>query len=340
MYLLLSILVGVYSFFFLILSAFWWRKDQYGYSGVKTSPNKYDFITVIIPVRNEAENIVHLLHDLNRQHLEKQQFEVLVVDDSSEDRTVGIIQDQRVKMKFDLSLIQLRIPDKDTKSHKKKAIEQGVAKARGDLLILTDGDCRVRPLWLSTVLDHFNSFDTHLLSGPVTLMGERGLFQDWQTIEFASLVGTGGASLKAGFPNMCNAANLAFTKEAFLRVNGYEEFHHIPTGDDAFLMQKIASKFPGKVRFIKNKHSIVHTHPQENLNSFYHQRKRWASKWSYHADFRVKFLAISICTFQSFQPSQKQQHRMDRLAPKAKTLMGLMAFLKSSLSLSKIQSPP
>ena len=47
-------------------------------------------LSVIIPVRNEAANIEALLNDISNQTYPKNAFEVIVVDDSSEDETVEI----------------------------------------------------------------------------------------------------------------------------------------------------------------------------------------------------------------------------------------------------------
>ena len=68
-------------------------------------------------------------------------------------------------------------------------------------------------------------------------------------IEFASLIAIGASSLCSGFPNMCNGANLAFTKDAFNQVNGYQGYENVVSGDDEFLLYKVFKRFPTRVRF-------------------------------------------------------------------------------------------
>src|SRR5213075_2078285 len=120
------------------------------------------------------------------------------------------------------------------------------------------------------------------ISGPVKLEEGNSLFGKMQVTEFASLIGTGAASIGFGMPNMCNGANLAFEKAAFVAVNGYAGNDKIASGDDEFLMHKIHSQFPGSVCFLKNPKAIVRTNVQQSLSGFLSQRIRWASKWKFY----------------------------------------------------------
>src|SRR5690606_7520040 len=90
------------------------------------------------------------------------------------------------------------------------------------IILTTDGDCRVGCDWLKAHAEIFAMQRPKLVSGPVTFYEGKTWFEQLQTIEFSSLVGTGAASIQAGKPNMCNGANLAFTKAAFQEVKGYE----------------------------------------------------------------------------------------------------------------------
>lgn len=261
---------------------------------------KSSFITVIIPVRNEAENILHLLQDLSVQKVfPADQFEVLIVDDHSEDQTLLIVEEYGKNCNFRLRLLPLDLPEGFLGSHKKIAIAQAVAQARGNIIVTTDGDCRVEAYWLASFAQFFAQKQAVFVSGPVTFHHEAGLFHHLQTIEFASLIGTGAASIHAKMPNMCNGANLAFTKEAFLKINGYAGTLHIPSGDDEFLMQKIFKQYPDRVYFMKNAEAIVRTYAKSGLREFYHQRRRWAGKWKLHKNAGVALAAIFVFAYHS-----------------------------------------
>ena len=93
---------------------------------------------------------------------------------------------------------------------------------------------------------------------------------------------------------MCNGANIAYTRQVFEEVNGFVGNEHLASGDDEFLMHKIAQKYPTDIHFLKAKSAIVRTKVQENFQSFFQQRRRWASKWSHYQQFSTTALAIYI----------------------------------------------
>lgn len=92
---------------------------------------------------------------------------------------------------------------------------------------------------------------------------------------------------------MCSAANMAYRKSAFEAVNGYEGNLDQPSGDDEFLLKKIAGKFPeGSCVYVKQPEAMVFTESQKNWTALVQQRIRWASKWSAHQSFTHSFAAI------------------------------------------------
>jgi len=259
-------------------------------------------LTIVVVVRNEAQNISNLLTDLDQQCWpcgllwSPEQLEVIVVDDHSEDGTPLLVK-QYAATNYSLTLKKLELPNDFVGSHKKLALSQAIALAKGKVILTTDGDCRVMPQWASLMVSHLYAKGAVLVSGPVVFSGERNFFQRLQTVEFASLIGTGAASMEAGHPNMCNGANLAFSKEAFMHVGGYHGSMHIPSGDDEFLLQKLLLRYPQQLAFLKNKQAVVETQAQPDLISFYHQRKRWAGKWKLHKKVNTALLALFIFTF-------------------------------------------
>ncbi|MEM6841893.1 MAG: glycosyltransferase [Bacteroidota bacterium] len=259
-------------------------------------------ISIIIPVRNEAQHIVRLLQDLEQQRLSEEQllqkknWEVIVVDDASEDETATLVQHFSTKAELSLTLLSSDAEEKD-RSPKKKAIWKGVQSSQGDYIITTDGDCRVGPYWLLTWLQFFQQHRPALVAGGVTFYQEKSWFQQLQTIEFASLIGMSAASIQAGQPLTCNGANLGFSREAFQRVGGYQGHWHVPSGDDEFLLHAIFKHFPEKVAFLKSPEAVVSTYAKKTLVSFIQQRKRWAGKWKLHRETQVILLSLLVFTF-------------------------------------------
>ena len=291
MYIILGCIFLLYAFFNLILIFFWYKIPVFSLSSVQKDYERCK-ISVVIPVRNESSNIIKLLQDLNLQTFNPKSYEVIIVDDCSEDDTLDLLKEFVDKAKFDLRIIELR--EKNVTSPKKKAITEAIKIAQGELIITTDGDCRVRKGWLENLWIFYQQKNAKLISGAVTFLEEKKLFERIQTVEFASLIGSGAASLQMGFPNMCNGANLAYPKSVFEEVDGYQGVDQIASGDDEFLLHKIADRYPEKIYFLKNPQNIVFTQAKPNWNDFYQQRKRWAGKWKYYKDNRIKLLAFFI----------------------------------------------
>jgi len=103
-------------------------------------------ITIIICARNEAENLRRYLPAVLAQQFE-QPWELLVVDDASEDETQTVLQFFQQKNPERLRV--LRIAQK-TSAGKKHSLAQGIAAAKHNLLLLTDADCLpASPRWLA-----------------------------------------------------------------------------------------------------------------------------------------------------------------------------------------------
>ena len=298
MLLLFSVLSALYVSLLLWLYVHWNQIPTA--TAALSSSERLPSLAVVIPVRNEAVTLPDLLHDLAGQTNGEGKplaFEVLVIDDASTDDTRARANACRPPANLRLRVLSLAAPAGFVGSHKKLALQQAIGATPSEVIVTTDGDCRVGPHWLSTIQQHFTQHQSLLVSGPVTFTHERSLFERLQTIEFASLIGTGAACLHAGRPTMGNGANLAFRRAAFLEVDGYAGNLHIPSGDDEFLLQKIAERFPHRVSFLKRTEATVRTYAKPSVGEFYQQRKRWASKWRLHRRFSVAALAIFIFTY-------------------------------------------
>lgn len=289
----------IYTFGFIIslyaFACFWlyWQWIRIPNRTKFSLPIPTDFkVSVIIPVRNEAANIGVLLDDLWTQSLAKKYIEVIIADDSSTDNTTEIVISYIALNRLELKLISL--VDVPVSSPKKRAITEALKTASGQLIVTTDGDCRVGERWLETIVQTYLQTGAKFISGPVTFLEEKNSFTTFQTIEFASLIGTGACLLEASHPTMCNGANLAYERTAFGEVGGYAGVDHIASGDDEFLLQKIHLRYGNRICFLKNKDAIVKTQPQENWQAFYRQRVRWASKWAVNRRMATMGVAVFI----------------------------------------------
>jgi glycosyltransferase involved in cell wall biosynthesis len=255
-------------------------------------------IAVVIPVRNEALHLPQLLTDLSQQTLEFGEFEVWVVDDHSTDETPDMVQKYAKQSTFVLNYVASQRPDSGLWSPKKYAIQQVVERTQAQLIVCTDGDCRLPTTWLEYIQKYQQSSQSQCITLPVTfsLLPEQlpSMFYQWQVVEFASLIGAGAVSLFWKNPSMANGANFCYTKSAFEAVDGFAGNEHIASGDDEFLLHKIFEKYPKQCAFLAHPSVIVSTQANKDWPQFFAQRKRWASKWRSYKSIKTTALAVSI----------------------------------------------
>ncbi len=250
-------------------------------------------VSIIIAARNEAHQIAKTIEDILDQSYNSALFELIVIDDHSEDRTADIVKsyaDRNVK------LIQLNEVE-TLNSYKKKAIETAIGLATGDLIVTTDADCRMAPEWLTTVVSYYETNGYKMISSPVVYFEEKSFFEEAQTLEFAYLIGLGAATIGNGHPSTCNGANLTYEKAAFIAVGGFKGIDDLASGDDELLLQKMAEQYKGSIGFLKNKNAIVYTYAKATLGEFIQQRKRWASKSTRYKSKLVMALGVSVWLF-------------------------------------------
>ncbi len=238
-------------------------------------------ITVVIPVRNEEKHIAKLLEDLEKQNYPKTLFEICIVDDNSTDGTSEILK----KSKLDnLKVIHLNL-ESEINSYKKKAIEEAIVNSSADLIVNTDGDCRIHENWLKSIAEFYERNTYKLISAPVTFHEDQHWYEKLQTIEFQYLIGLGAATITNKIPTTCNGANLIYERKVFNEVKGFENIDEVASGDDELLMHRINKYYPNSIGFLKSRDAIVKTYAKSSLSEFIEQRIRWASISVIHTSF-------------------------------------------------------
>ncbi|MEO7801982.1 MAG: glycosyltransferase [Ginsengibacter sp.] len=256
-------------------------------------------ISVIIPARDEEQNISRCLKSVLQQDYDINLFEVIIIDDHSTDQTASIAKSLSQENLNIIALDKILI-NNTINSYKKRAIEVGISIAKGELIVCTDADCIAPKKWLQTIAGFYEHTNAEFISAPVKFhdITGKGFFKRllyiFQTLDFTSLQGIGGAATASGFHYMCNGANLAFTKKSFFEVGGYKDIDDIASGDDMLLMEKFADAYPGKVKFIKSREAIIETAPALSLKTFIRQRIRWASKAGKYKTSSTKIVLATV----------------------------------------------
>jgi len=292
-------------FFFLMYTFtmlnYWlaWKEIPFFTPGPKQPAVK---ISVIIPARNEEQNIENIIQGLQQQSYPANLFEIIIVDDHSTDNTAEII-----KKYPGIKLVQLS--GLSLNSYKKKAIETGIMVSANEWIVTTDADCRVHKNWLYNIASCIEEKKPVLVAGPVSMNCSNSVLQIFQSLDFMMLQGITGAAIHKNIHSMGNGANLAYSKEAFKEVNGFAGIDHIASGDDMLLMYKIWAKYPEKVCYLKSNEAIVTTDAEKAWKAFFSQRIRWASKAKKYQDrkmfpilmmvylFNCSFIALFIAGF-------------------------------------------
>ena len=260
------IIISLYSLLILVLAFGLARLEEL--SDTK-SPSTHS-ISVVIAVRNETT-----IPDLSGIIYPRDKWELIVVDDSDHPG-------------------QLSIPAlRSNAPGKKAAITTGITAAKGDLIVTTDADCFVQPQWLTEINKAFEKPGVKMVVGGVRIDEGKSFFSKLQSLEFVSVAATGAATLGLGFPTMCNGANLAYRREEFFKVNGFQGNERISSGDDEFLMNKFDKS---SIRFLYSRDSVVSTNAA-SFGNFVSQRLRWAGKWSVNTSPLTRLFAVVVWLF-------------------------------------------
>lgn len=243
--------------------------------------------TIVVPFRNEAENLPILLESISKMNYPMDLFEVILVDDDSE---------QVFSPQYSVFSVQLIENIRKSNSPKKDAITTAMEVAKNDWIITTDADCKVPKNWILSLDNYIQNYDVKMIAGAVTYQTNRSFLHHFQQLDLASLQGAtiGSFGIKKGF--MCNGANLAYAKTFFQNLNGFEGNDQIASGDDVFLLQKAITPFPEKVHYLKSKNNIVSTKPLNEWKSLFYQRVRWASKTTSYQSTFGKILGLIVFT--------------------------------------------
>lgn len=275
-----------------------WMRYQDNTQNGKIIPSQK--ISIIIPARNEGENISTCLRSILTNHYPAYLLEIIVIDDFSEDATNAIANDilkhQNGRV---LSLKDYLTKDERLNSYKKKALEIAIGQATGDWIITTDADCIVPGNWLQQMSFAMNNENTNFIAAPVSFIpySKRNWLYYFQSLDFMTMQGITAASISNNMGNMCNGANLAFRKTVFNEVGGYKGIDQIASGDDMLLMHKIQIRYPEGIYYLKAEEAIVETKAQPDWHSFLNQRIRWSSKADKYNDKKLTFILALVYFF-------------------------------------------
>jgi glycosyltransferase involved in cell wall biosynthesis len=161
-------------------------------------------ISAIIPARNGAQSLPALLRSLNGQTLERERFEVIVVDNDSSDATAEVAADHGAAVVH------------EPIANRSRARNRGAEAARSELYAFTDADCIADPRWLEALLH--NAQLAPLVAGNVRLVTS----ESPNSIERFEALWRFGQESWVKHQGWAATANLLVSAGAFSTVGGFD----------------------------------------------------------------------------------------------------------------------
>jgi cellulose synthase/poly-beta-1,6-N-acetylglucosamine synthase-like glycosyltransferase len=238
-----------------------------------------------------VEYLPKLLQSLKALNYPKNLFEILLINDCSEDTSEEIIlqfKEENPNLK-----IQLLQNKPNSISPKKDALTLAISKSKNDYLAVTDADGEVPKNWLHSFNQIILQEKSDFIAGPVIYKSEATFLNRFQTLDFLSLQ----AATLSGFGNqkpfLCNGANLCYKKKSFYEVNGFDGNLQIASGDDVFLMQKMQQQSLN-ITYQTNSQASVLTIPPKSWKLLLRQRIRWAAKTTAYKNNASQLTAMIV----------------------------------------------
>lgn len=252
-------------------------------------------VAVVIPARNEEKNIEACIHSVLSQTYPASMIEIIVIDDHSTDGTASIVKHFAGR---NIKLISLADHvARNINSYKKRAIEVAIGSSEADWIVTTDADSIAPPRWIESMMAFRDASGAELIAAPVKLTAKDNLLEIFQLLDFITLQGITAAAVNSNFHVMGNGANLGYSKTSFVEVEGFKGIDDLASGDDMLLMQKIKSRHPGKIFYLKNREAIINVAPARTWREFWQQRIRWASKADKYEEKKLFYVLLLVYGF-------------------------------------------
>lgn len=250
--------------------------------------------SIIIPFRNEEKNLPALLQSILTLNYPKTHYQIILVDDDSNDNSAAQLGTFLNKTEFAVFDIQVIKNIRTTNSPKKDAITLAISKATHNWIITTDADSVLPKYWLDSFNEFIQNQQPDMIVAPVTYHNVKGFLENFQLLDVFSLQGATIGGFGINNPFLCNGANLAYQKQLFKRLHGFKGNSEIASGDDVFLLEKATRHKSTKVAYLKCQQAVVSTSALSSRKDLIEQRIRWAAKSSAYKNLFGKLAGFVI----------------------------------------------
>jgi cellulose synthase/poly-beta-1,6-N-acetylglucosamine synthase-like glycosyltransferase len=239
-------------------------------------------VSILIAARNEEEHLAQCLENIIRLDYPGQLLEVLILNDHSVDSTLQIAQ-AYAKQYRHLRVINIDSPIPGLQVQvqgKMNALAQGIVQATGEIILITDADCRVPRGWVSEFVKYFTA-DVGL-AGSMTLLSplthQDTCFTRVQNLDWIFLQGVAAGTAALSLPVTVLGNNFGFRRQAYLDTGGFAALG-FSLAEDMQLLQAIHRQ-GWKVVYPLQEPTAVSSEPLPTVKEFYRQRLRWVKSSS------------------------------------------------------------
>jgi cellulose synthase/poly-beta-1,6-N-acetylglucosamine synthase-like glycosyltransferase len=236
------------------------------------SDDQLPSVSVVVAARNEETNILTCLDSLNKLIYPENKIEIIIVDDASTDNTNELAVEY-IKDKTFFRLVTLNEDKNQKLKGKTRAMAEGIKYSTGEIILTTDADCIVKPLWAKTIASYYQK-NVGLVNG-ITSQSVIDSFSGMQAIDFIYLLFISAGTINLGKPVSCIGNNMSFRKKAYEETGGFENLPFSVT-EDFLLLNSINQLKKYELIYPINIDSLIISKPASTLRELFNQKKRWA----------------------------------------------------------------
>lgn len=255
----------------------------------QSSGSQLPFLSIVIVSRNDSSLLSDCVASIYGGTYPKDHYEIIVVNDHSEDDSFTLLEDKSYP---NLTVLNLKDVAGEVVNcnYKKAGQAYGIRKAKNDWIVTTDGDCICPSNWLATIANYTDEYD--VMTGPIKMIGQKSYLSDFQIYDVMATMILTCFGIKKKFWFSANAANMAIRKSVFSKHQDLRTEEYV-SGDDMFLIQW-AAKEGYKVGFMRDASVIVETAVESSWKDLFNQRRRWAAKTNGYKDIGMQSLIYFI----------------------------------------------
>lgn len=233
-------------------------------------------VSIVICARDEAENLRKNLPAILSQ--DYPDYEVIVVNDCSQDETEEVLLELKAKYKnLRTTIIK---EDQKFRHGKKLAVTIGIKAAKNDWLLFTDADCYpVSNQWIKNMSAGFSD-EKSIVLGYGGYEYKKGLLNNLIRFDtfFIALQYIGFAL--AGKPYMGVGRNLAYRRTLFFNNKGFARHSNLQSGDDDLFVNETATK--DNISVVLDQESFTRSIPKNSFSAWLAQKRRHLTTGKYY----------------------------------------------------------